>query len=310
MYIIMYHYVRSIAKSRYPGIKGLELEFFRQQLEFLRSGGYQFVCMEDVLDGNIKKNSVLLTFDDGYIDHYTNVFPFLHREGIPGFFSMPGKIIREKKVLDVNKIHFILASAPVEKIKAMVFERLDYYRGAEFDIPLNRELYGTLAKASRFDSGDVIFIKRLLQAELTERLRNMITEELFQEFVGLCEDAFVDELYMNMDQVRMMKREGMEFGIHGYDHYWMNRLKKEELREDIGAALNVFGDVVNGGRWVCCYPYGSYSDEVINQVLEMGAVAGLSTDVGTYIPGEHDIFRIPRLDTNDFPPKSGEYKKY
>ncbi len=115
---------------------------------------------------------------------------------------------------------------------------------------------------------------------------------------------------MNMDQVRMMKGEGMEFGIHDYDHYWMNRLKKEELREDIGAALNVFGDVVNGGRWVCCYPYGSYSDEVINQVLEMGAVAGLSTDVGTYIPGEHDIFRIPRLDTNDFPPKSGEYKKY
>lgn len=79
---------------------------------------------------------------------------------------------------------------------------------------------------------------------------------------------------MNMDQVRMMKREGMEFGIHDYDHYWMKRLKKEELREDIGTALNVFGDVVNGGRWVCCYPYGSYSDEVINQVFEMGRLQG------------------------------------
>lgn len=47
----------------------------------------------------------------------------------------------------------------------------------------------------------------------------------------------MDELYMNMDQVRMMKGEGMEFGIHGYDHYWMNRLKKEELGRISGQRL-------------------------------------------------------------------------
>ena len=43
----------------------------------------------------LPENSVLLTFDDGYIDHYTNVFPLLAEMGIPAFFSMPGKIIAQ-----------------------------------------------------------------------------------------------------------------------------------------------------------------------------------------------------------------------
>lgn len=160
LYIIMYHYIRSLKSSRYPEIRGLDLELFRQQLAFLKEH-FTFLKTEEVLAlgsaDELKQDSVLLTFDDGYIDHYTNVFPLLKAENIPGFFSMPGRIIREKKVLDVNKIHFILASAPVEKIKAMAFKQLDHYRGAEFDIPPNAELYEKLAKANRFDSGDVIF---------------------------------------------------------------------------------------------------------------------------------------------------------
>ena len=313
LYVIMYHYIRKLQSSRYPEIKGLDLALFRQQIEFLKEH-FQFVGMEDVLAlgqaDDLKKDSVLLTFDDGYIDHYTNVFPMLMANNIQGVFSMPGKILREKKVLDVNKIHFILASASITKIKEMVFEHLDYYRGTEYNLPSNHELYEKLAVANRFDNKDTIFIKRLLQVELPEQLRNIITEELFREFIDLREEAFVDELYMNMDQIKLMKQQGMYFGLHGYDHYWMNHLENDKLRKDVEAALEVFDSVVDGNRWVCCYPYGSYSDEVINQIKTMGAVAGLSTDVNIYIPDKDDIFKIPRLDTNDIPPKSENYLKY
>lgn len=313
LYVVMYHYVRNLKSSRYPEIKGLDLDLFKQQIAFMKEK-FQFVTMEDVLQmkhaDDLKIDSVLLTFDDGYIDHYTNAFPILKENNIQGVFSMPGKIIREKKVLDVNKIHFILASAPIEKIKEMVFKRLNFYRGAEFQIPSNDELYQKLAQANRFDSADVIFIKRLLQVELPEELRNMIVDELFKEFITLSEPAFVDELYMNMDQIRLMKKQGMFFGFHGYDHYWMNRLDEEALIRDVNAGLEVFDGILDPDQWVCCYPYGSHSDPVIEQIRKMGAVAGLATDVNIYTPGEQDIFKIPRLDTNDLPPKSNNYLKY
>ena len=98
MYVIMYHYVRKIGASRYPEIKGLELDFFRKQIQFFQTNKFQFVTLEDVIEGKITERSVLLTFDDGYIDHYINVFQILRENIIYGVFSMPGKILREKKV--------------------------------------------------------------------------------------------------------------------------------------------------------------------------------------------------------------------
>lgn len=307
----MYHYVRIIEESRYPQVKGLELKLFKQQIKFLKENGFQFVALKDVVEKkNITEKSVLLTFDDGYVDHYLNVFPILEQNEITGVFSMPGKILRERKALDVNKIHFILASADIMQLRDELFKRMDYYRGREFAYPSNEELYNKLAVANRFDNKDTIFVKRTLQVELPEKLRNLITEELFRKFVTDNEAAFVDELYMNMDQIKTMKRHGMEFGIHGYDHYWMNHLTEEELVGDLTNALDVFEGVINPKDWCCCYPYGSYSNDVIRIAKSLGATSGLATNVAVYHPQEDDIYKMPRLDTNDFPPKSENYADF
>ena len=166
-----------------------------------------------------------------------------------------------------------------------------------------------MAVANRFDPAEVIFVKRLLQAELDERLRGMITDKLFQEAIEIDEESFARELYMSLDQVRLMQQEGMCFGIHGYDHYWMNRLDTKKLEEDITAALDVFSGVVPE-KWICCYPYGSYSDEVISCAKAKGAILGLGTDVRIADIRRDDRFKLPRLDTNDFPPKSERYKEW
>lgn len=309
----MYHYVRDLKASRYPEIKGLTVRQFLEQIEFLSSYG-NFISCKDAINaytgGSLPENAILLTFDDGYIDHFTNVFPILKNRGIPAFFSMPGKILAERKVLDVNKIHFILASVPVEKLLPMVYEQLDFYRGDEWQIPKNEELYLRLAKPNRFDNADTIFVKRLLQAELPEELRGIITQNLFLSCVGISEESFSNELYLNREQIELMARSGMDWGIHGYEHYWLNRLTPNELENDIVKALDVFEGIVPKEGWTMCYPYGSYSGEVISCVREHGAVCGLATDVGEAELNDEFIYKLPRFDTNDFPPKSCQYKNY
>lgn len=308
--IIMYHYVRDLVNSRYPNIKGLDLKLFRQQIDFLSSKFY-FLTSDELLaavleNAEIPENSVWLTFDDGYIDHYTNVFPILKEHGIQGYFSMPAKILAEHKVLDVNKIHFILASESIEKLLPAVYERLDHYRGTEFPIPPTEELFQEFAKADRFDSAEVIFVKRLLQKGLPEKLRNRIANDLFVRCIAISEEVFSRELYMSMDQVRLMQREGMCFGIHGYDHYWLAQLSRQEVHDDIQKALEVFEGVVPG-KWICCYPSGSCNDIVVEEARSMGAVAGLGVDCRVADLDRDDLFNLPRLDTNDFPPKSERY---
>ena len=37
LYISMYHYTRDIVHSRYPQIKGLDTNLFRQQIEYMKN---------------------------------------------------------------------------------------------------------------------------------------------------------------------------------------------------------------------------------------------------------------------------------
>ena len=55
-----------------------------------------------------KKKSVLLTLDDGFKDHYKYVYPHLQKKKLFANFYAPVLTIKNSKVLDVHKIHFIL----------------------------------------------------------------------------------------------------------------------------------------------------------------------------------------------------------
>lgn len=309
----MYHYVRDLRNSRYPNIKGLQIELFREQIQFLKKH-YNFVTIEQVLDAyhnnnekDLPAHAVLLTFDDAYRDHFDYVFPYLEHEKIQGAFYAPVKAVTENTVLDVNKIHFILASTPDEKLPQLVNElklQLDNYR-QDWNLHSFDYYFEKLAAANRFDSKEVIFVKRLLQVELDERLRKMITDDIFHKVVGMDEGMFSRELYMSMDQIKCMVDNGMHFGSHGYDHYWLNSLSKEkqefEIKKSIEFIQEVGGDTHN---WTICYPYGAYDDATIELLKENGCKLGLTTrvDLADLKDKQGDaIYKLPRLDTNDLP---------
>ena len=114
--IVMYHYVRDLAHSRYPEIKGLPIDKFKEQIAYLKRH-YTPISAYDLMDAVESKSelppkAVLLTFDDAYRDHFSEVFPVLDKENIAGCFFPPAKCLLESRVLDVNKIHFILACVP------------------------------------------------------------------------------------------------------------------------------------------------------------------------------------------------------
>lgn len=311
--VVMYHYVRDLVHSRYPKIHGLQIELFREQVQFLKKN-YNFVTVEQILDAyennsvrDFPEHPVLLTFDDAYKDHFDFVFPYLEHEHIQGAFYAPVKAVTENSVLDVNKIHFILASTPEEKLSQLLGElkyQLDYYR-KDWNLHNYDYYFDKLAVANRFDSKEVIFIKRLLQVELDERLRKIITNDVFQKVVGMDEGMFSRELYMSMDQIKCMVDNGMHFGSHGYDHYWLNSLSKDKQKFEIQKSLEFIKEI--GGdtdNWTICYPYGAYDEDTISILKENGCKLGMTTRVGVADLEDKQgdvIFKLPRLDTNDLP---------
>ncbi len=311
--VIMYHYVRDLQNSRYPNIKGLDYLIFKQQVQYLKQN-YTIITMEELIASitesySLPKNALLLTFDDGYTDHFMNVFPILKDADIQGSFFIPGKTFSEDELLDVNKIHFILASYDVTLLLPMVMQQLDYYRGETYQYADNTELFSKYAIANRFDSAEIIFIKRILQTVLPEELRKIVTSNLFKICVGISEQKFAKELYMNYDQIKCMKNSGMYIGLHGYDHYWLENLEENKMKEDIIKSFESLDGIVDESAWTIAYPYGSKNDKVISCVANMGCKAAFTTEVKKAEICEKNRFEIPRMDTNDFPPKSNNYMK-
>lgn len=316
LYIAMYHYTRDLKHSRYPEIKGLDKELFKNQIEFMKNS-FNVVTMEQVLENiqgegmhGLPENALLLTFDDGYADNYTVAYPILEEYGLQGSFFIPGKTFATHQLLDVNKIHYILASADIYKLVDDLKKQMDYYRGSEYQYASTDELFHDYAVANRFDIKETIFVKRMLQTVLPEKLRNTISSNLFEKYVGVTEEQLAYELYMTEEQIRTIKRHGMFIGIHGYDHYWLGNLPEDKMKQDILMALDTLDEFIDRKQWVMNYPYGSYNQEVIRYIRQQGACIGLTTDVRVAELGKDSVFELPRLDCNDFPPKSENYKTY
>ena len=305
--IVMYHYVRELPLTRYPRIKGLLFSDFKNQIRHFQQF-YHFVTMEECVaaqagHGTIPRNSILLTFDDGYIDHYHHVFPFLQEQGIQGSFFVPARPVEENEVLDVNKIHFVLAVANTHELVGEIRALLNHHR-AEWEVPSFEELYTRLAQPSRFDTADVVFVKRLLQVELPEELRGIITSALFARYVAEDEAAFARELYLDIDQIKCMGRSGMYIGSHGYRHYWLDRLSPDQQNEEITQSLRFLDSIGAPTRdWVMCYPYGASNASLIELLPPKRCALGLSTrvDIADLTADGDGRYTLPRLDTNDFP---------
>ena len=115
---------------------------------------------------------------------------------------------------------------------------------------------------------------------------------------------------MSEEQIKSMKRHGMFIGLHGYDHYWLGNLNTEQMKTDITKALEVMDSFIKKNEWVMNYPYGSYNSDVIDFIKSKGAVLGVTTEVRVADLSMDSVYELPRLDCNDFPPKSENYKSY
>lgn len=303
----MYHFVRDLRHSKYPDIKGLSIDDFRGQIDYVRRH-FSPIGVEDLLaalgspDQSLPPGALLLTFDDGYRDHFDHVLPILVENGLSGCFFPPAKAVTEHEVLDVNKIHFILAVVPDKsRILTSLFTLVDEARG-EFPLRDRDDYVKELAHPGRFDTAEVILIKQLLQRDLPEVLRKRITDELFRQYVTQDEAAFSQELYMGIGDLRAMREAGMWIGSHGYDHYWLDSLDERSQEREIDLSLEFLRAVGSDlGNWVIGYPYGAYDDALLRILKEKGCRAGFTTEVRAADIGRDDPLLLPRLDTNDLP---------
>lgn len=91
--VLMYHLV--IDDDSYTSEFVITPTMFREDMEYIRSQGYNTVVMQDIInyvkyDHALPDNPIMITLDDGYYNNYLNVYPILQELSMRAVISVIG----------------------------------------------------------------------------------------------------------------------------------------------------------------------------------------------------------------------------
>lgn len=119
--ILMYHYVEYVQdkNDRKRQLMNIEPHVFEQHLKELTAAGYQTVLTRDmprILTGkaDVCVKAVVLSFDDGYADFYTDVFPLLKKYNARATVYVIADYIGKPGFLTETQIREMLDDGSVE----------------------------------------------------------------------------------------------------------------------------------------------------------------------------------------------------
>ena len=304
MKAIMYHYVRP-EPARFPYFKYLHIEDFRRQLDYF-SQTVGFVGLDDFIGafaGGAFPQGVLLTFDDGVMDHYRWVLPELEKRGIIGLFYVSTAPLLNSALQPVHRVHLLLGRHNAESISKQLLSLLT---GDMID-ERRREEFERLTYLHQENSQQVLFIKRVLNYFLAYEHRGPVLDALMAHFFGDEEAELAANFYMGPEELKALRQAGMVVGSHSVSHPVMSRLSVEEQEREISESFAWLESALGPLQpRTFCYPYGGSSTftEETERLLSRHDVAfSFAVEPRDITP--EDLRQrpqaLPRYDCNMFP---------
>ena len=299
--IVFYHYVRDVERTPFPCIKALSVADFAAQVDWLQA---RF----EIIDGATFERAVrartgfdrptaLLTFDDGFVDHYEHCFPLLRSRGLSGIFFLAGATLGDRPaLLNVHRTHFLLSQLGADRFAKEVSAALE---GEGVSVPPGRG--GEREGVYRYDEAPDVRIKRVLNYETPYAIADSVLSTLFERHVGE-RDAFARALYLTAAQVREMTQGGMTFGFHTETHPVLSRLDRERQRAELCDGPSVIRDLTGQHAVSFCYPYGfshTYNADTLGVLEECGYTMAFNTVRREAVIEREQRYELPRFDTRD-----------
>lgn len=296
----MYHYVRDVEETPFPGIKGASVDDFRRQVALVKA---TFETPD--LDGCIaflrgewipSRDLCILTFDDGLREHHDIVAEILVGEGVPAAFFLPTAALEDHEVLAVHMNHFLLAFLGTTEFRTH-FERSAADLGIDLpDAPSPERV----RSAYRWDDDDTARFKYLVNHQLAPSVSERVLAHLFPDVLGDPVE-FAKTLYVDWDMARSMQASGLHIGGHSHRHKVLSSLGDSDQRTDLERCRDLLLANLGDGHRGFAYPYGkpvTYSKSTIDDLDELGFSCAFSTTVDRGRSGT-SVWEIPRIDPKD-----------
>ena len=159
--------------------------------------------------------AVALTFDDGYLDNYTQAFPILRRHGLTATFYVTTNCIDNRALLWTGLLRFVIFTTTRPRARDA---------GAARVPPAAGQRPGASRGLHQADRDDEEHPDRATASRCSRRCGDA---------AAIDDLSPLESIMMSWDQVREMHRGGMIFGAHTLTHPNLPNATPEEARREI-----------------------------------------------------------------------------
>lgn len=290
--VLMYHRVLSTEESNktfsHPGIV-VNCETFRRHIELLNEY-FSPLTLEQfeqhMLSGDSFPNGAcLVTFDDGWIDNYTNALPILQDLKVPAAVFAATDYIGTDNAFWQERLGYLLYTAVTLNVEKEILEKHGIVLSNNLKEDELRSEIGTIVEWYRKQDYEFIFS---LIADLEETLRES----------GYSKEIVPYDLFMDWKQINSIIKGGVTVASHSCSHRILTRLDTESIDYELNASRQTLKDRLGHEVTAMAYPNGDFDDTVRKKVYTNGYRLAFTTQ-DEFTDLTTDRLLIPRINMHE-----------
>ena len=215
----------------------------------------------------LPKNPAVITFDDGYRECHDIALPVLKKAGAKAIFFISTDHVTNRKAFWWDRTNYLVKRSKKTRIE------IDYPTRAVFDLSGDR---------SKVVTRLLDIIKETFALDI-ERYLQTLSAALDVPWGPEDDRRITDEALMTWDQVREMRRAGMDIQSHTRTHRVLQTLTPEDLREELVGSKRILEEQLGEPIRAIAYPVSlspGEHDDIFGAVRSAGYELGFSTSQG------------------------------
>jgi peptidoglycan/xylan/chitin deacetylase (PgdA/CDA1 family) len=281
--VLCYHGISKSDEHLWEPTLYMMPEVFRRRLETIRRFGYQVLPLSDALAqltfGTLSGPTIVLTFDDGWQDFYSQAWPLLREFGFPAtVYQTTYYSLYNRPVFD-TACSYLLWKGRGKKLKDSHLTGSECEFELQSPVAINRanQVLQSRVRDRKFTGPE----KDLFLSQLAEQLNIDFGAFLHSRILHL----------MNTSELAEISTAGIDVQLHTHRHKIPSN--KEQFLNEIQINRDLIESATRKPAVHFCYPNGVYRPELESWLKEAGVLSATTCDPGIVSSATSSMF-LPR----------------
>jgi peptidoglycan/xylan/chitin deacetylase (PgdA/CDA1 family) len=275
--VLCYHKISPYKEEIDQNIVSASPEQFENQMKYLSEefnvlNYYQFKYF---YKRGFPKNSILITFDDSYREHFLYAYPVLKKYRLPALLFLPTDFISSEKLFWWDELAMVLEQTNSKTLATKETGEL---------------VIATLQQKNEAFSEVVHHLKTFSQEKRAHFIGSLKKQLNVKTMAG-------DRMHLSWKEISEMTVNGIMVGPHTASHPLLKSEEMDTVVSEISKSKSVLEKMTGKKIDVFCYPNGRLEDisEEIKAVLRLCGIRFAFTTIPGSVSKNTDSLLIPRL---------------